>query len=165
MLYKIHSVITNFHVFKGMNLLGIELVYLFFFFFVLEQKNCFYPRLFLRWENGIGDFGQHSLGTGTSSTREFKVISSLSKYKIAHQTEDRKLLACGSNSCCKILLIRNPRYECIYVPVETTITKAFTKTIFEHFCPLMNINRGATQANASLVEKKPKSQSTTEAEN
>lgn len=81
--------------------------------------------------HGINYYGRLGLDGDIIETKKFTEITSLSKYKIISAsagynhslfiTSDGKVLACGSNKFGELLL-NKPSENCIFSPIETTIT-------------------------------------------
>lgn len=110
---------------------------------------------------GSNENGKLGIGKETEKVNEFTEIKSLSKYKIkaayagwSHslfQTENGKILACGSNTAGE-LLGPNTSRESIFIPVETTINEGANFCIagkglscaFIGVDPIMSPNRPIT---------------------
>ena len=88
------------------------------------------------FEFGFYLSGQFNKEKGAKSTKSFTKISSLSGYKIRaaysedfytlFETQEGKILSCGSNKNGQLLLSSGPSEEKVLLPTETTITGGAT---------------------------------------
>lgn len=117
--------------------------------FAVTENGCVFG-------HGYNNCGQLGIGKGTDDVSEFVKIPSLKKYKIKHayagfnhslfQTEDGKVLVCGSNHYGELML--EPSKDYVYFPIDSGITDAkyciaghYVTAVFIGCDPLESPNR------------------------